>query len=69
MSDHGSHTDPMLSNRECKTCHLWLPCCVIEQVEAQARKEGISSSDLVLAALREYIGEDFEEEDTEGCCG
>ena len=57
-----THTDPMLKSRDCRTCHVWLPCCVIDQVEAHAAREGISSSDIVLAALREYLGEDFAED-------
>jgi hypothetical protein len=69
MSGERTHTDPMLRTRECKTCHVWLPCCVIEQVEARAKQEGISSSDLMLAALRDYLGEDFHEDDTDSSRG
>jgi len=69
MSATDNHTDPMLSARECKTCHVWLPCCVIDQVQARAKQEGISSSDLMLAALRDYLGEDFAEEGTDASSG
>jgi hypothetical protein len=65
MSAADNHTDPMLTTRQCKSCHVWLPCCVIDQVEDRARQEAISSSDLVLAALRDYLGEDLPEDDTE----
>ncbi|MFO8081337.1 MAG: hypothetical protein R6V07_13690 [Armatimonadota bacterium] len=69
MSAADNHTDPMLTARECKSCHVWLPCCVIDQVENRAKGDGISSSDLVLAALRDYLGEDFTEDETESSSG
>lgn len=65
MSAADNHTNPMLAKRECKSCHVWLPCCVIDEVESRAKRDGISSSDLVLAALRDYLGEDLPEDDTE----
>ena len=68
MADQTAHTDPLITSRECKTCHVWLPCCVIDQVQARAKTDGVSSSDVMMAALRQYLGEDFVEDDEEGCC-
>ena len=50
------HTDPMFRSRECRTCHVWLPCCVIDDVAEHASEHGMSNSDVVLAALRAYLG-------------
>jgi hypothetical protein len=67
MSEDSTHTDPMLNTRACKTCHVWLPCCVIDDVEARAKADGVSPSDVMLAAIREYLGGDVDW-DQEECC-
>ena len=62
-----SHTDPLIQSRTCKTCHVWLPCCVIDEVAEHAAAKGVTSSDVILAALRQYLDTDFSEE-VESCC-
>ena len=68
MSNQPTHTDPMLQSRECKTCHVWLPCCVIDDVEARAKTDGVSPSDVMMAAIRAYLGDDVDWAEEE-CCG
>lgn len=60
MAMENELTDPTYRGRQCTTCQVWLPCCVIESVEARAAADGVSRSDVVLAALREYLGETVE---------
>ncbi len=42
MSGADEHIDPMFTTRGRKSCYVWLPSRVIDQVEARAKQEGIS---------------------------
>ena len=66
MTDGPDLKDPMFSSRECRSCQAWLPCCVIDSVKERAQRDGVSSSDVILSALREYLGEDFAEPARDG---